>query len=327
MKRAVIITIAVLSLASLSAAEVLMVAHKWADSVGFYDTATGKLIKTIPVGVKPHEFALTPDLKLAYVTNYGVDRYTEDAPGANMISIVDLERREKVGEIDLGTFHRPHGIEMAASGRLYITCDFPPSLIVVDPKTKKVLRNYNITGQSLPHMTAVTQDEKKAYTTNSGTATVTAIWLDRSMPLVHIPVGGVPMGLALTADGSRLYAANRTGDAVVVIDTRTDKVTHKIRITGNPTRLLLTPDGKYLLVSLIEAGDVAVMDTTTLRVVHRFHAGANVEGMTVDKTGQFGYVSAQGDNKVVKFSLNSWKPQLEIKTASRPDPLAVLPGT
>lgn len=310
----------------LSAGEVLLVAHKWADSVGFYDAATAKPLKIVPVGTKPHEFALTPDRKLAYVTNYGVDRYTETTPGGNMISIVDLERREKVGEIDLGKFHRPHGIEMSESGRLYVTCDFPASLVVVDPRAKKVVEHYDV-GQSLPHMVAVTHDEKKAYTANSGSGTVTAVRLGDPKPVAQIEIGGVPMGLALSPDGARLYAANRTGDAVAVIDTKSDRLLSKIEIPGNPVRLLFTPDGKHLLVSLIEAGDVAVVDTTALRVIHRFHAGANVEGMTTDAAGRFGYVSAQGDNKVVKFSLQDWKPVLEIPTEARPDPLAVLPLT
>ncbi len=309
---------------TLAAAEVLMVAHKWADSVGFFDAVSGKRIKVIPVGTKPHEFAITPDRKLAYVTNYGVDRYTESIPGANMISIIDLARREKIGEIDLGKFHRPHGIEMGASGRLYITCDFPPSLVVADPKTKKVVSEHAVTGQTLPHMVAITHDETKAYTANSGTGTVTAIRLDRRKPPLHISVGGVPMGLAMTGDGKIVYAATRTGNTVAVIDTAADKMIRKIDIPGHPARLLITPDRKHLLVSLIDAGDVAVVDTTTHRVVHRFHAGVNVEGMTTDSAGRFGYVSAQGDDKVVKFSLRDWKPVLEIKTESRPDPLAIL---
>jgi DNA-binding beta-propeller fold protein YncE len=208
MQRALIVFLACVG--GLSAGEVLMVAHKWADSLGFYDTTSGKSLKTIPVGIKPHEFALTPDRKLAYVTNYGVDRYTEKSQGANTISIVDLERREKIGEINLGRFHRPHGIERGASGRLYITCDLPPSLVVVDPRKKAVVEHYDV-GQSLPHMVAVTHDEKKAYTANSGSATVTAIRMGKPKPVAHIAIGGVPMGLAMAADGSRLYAANRTG--------------------------------------------------------------------------------------------------------------------
>ena len=323
MKRAISLLLSAASV--LAAGDVLLVGHKWADSAGFYDTETGKQLAVVPAGVKPHEFALTPDRSVAYLTNYGVDRYTETSPGGNTLTILDLRRRQKAGEIDLGTFHRPHGIEMGPSGRLYITCDFPPSLIVVDPKERKIVESYEL-GESLPHMLVLTHDEKAAYTANAGAGSVTLVRFGARKPEARIPVGGVPMGLALSRDGTRLYVATRTANTIAVIDTATNRVVGKIEIAGNPARLALTPDGKHLLASLIEAGDVAVIDLANQRVAHRFHAGANVEGIMVDPSGRFGYASAQGDNTVVKFSLRDWKEVLRIRTESRPDPLAVLPG-
>lgn len=308
---------------SACAGETVMVAHKWADSIGFYDAETGKSIKVIPAGKKPHEFALTPDLGLAYVTNYGVDLYTETSPGENTLTIIDLARREMIGQIELGRHRRPHGIHRGASGRLYVTCDFPPSLVVVDPEAKKVVRSIEV-GQELPHMLAVTERETKAYVANSGSGTVSVIDLGAGKAVKQIRVDGVPMGLEFSRDGQRLYATTRTDNALAVIDTGKDELVSKIRIPGQPVRVLLTPDGKHLLVSLTEAGDLAVVSTATHQVVQRFHAGARVEGMGVDRAGRFGYISAQADNKVVKFSLSDWKPVLEIRTAARPDPIAVL---
>lgn len=238
--------------------------------------------------------------------------------------MVDLKLRKTLGEIDLGKFHRPHGIERGASGLLYVTCDLPPSLVVVDPAARKIVGAIDVQ-QALPHIVALTEQEDKAYTVNSGAGTVTVIDLLTGKAVEHIRIDGVPMGLALSPDGRRLYAANRTGDAVAVIDTRRDQLLTKIRIPGQPVRLLLTPGKKLLLASLIDAGDLAVISLDTNKVVHRFHAGARVEGLGVDAAGRFGYISAQADNKVVKFSLADWKPVLEIKTAERPDPIAVLP--
>lgn len=321
-----ILAIAILCCCFLNAGQVLMVAHKQADSVGLYDAETGKRLSLIPAGTKPHEFVLTPNYRIAYVTNYGVDRYSETAPGANTITIIDLKTRAKTGEISLGKFHRPHGIQRGASGRLYVTTDFPPSLLVVDPSSQRIIRGYGITGQRLPHMTVVLRNETVAYTSNTGTGTVTAIRLDKQQPPVHIFVGGEPMGLALSKDEGKLFAATRTGNTVVVVGTKEGRVIGKVEVPGSPTRLLLLPDGKYLLVSLIDAGELAVLDTDTLRVIHRMPAGSNVEGMTIDPERRFGYISAQGDNMVVKFLLNNWEPVLRIATEARPDPLAVIPA-
>jgi DNA-binding beta-propeller fold protein YncE len=111
---------------------------------------------------------------------------------------------------------------------------------------------------------------------------------------------------------------------VAVIATRRDEVAEWIEIPGQPVRAGLTPGGKHLIVTLIEAGEAAVVETATRRVIHRFRTGANSEGIGIDPAGEFGYVSAQGENKVIKFSLTAWKPVLEIKTAARPDPILIL---
>jgi len=305
------------------AQEVAVIVHKWDDSAGFYDPNTGKQLAKVEVGVKPHEMALSADRRLAYITNYGVNTYTQQEEGGNSISILDLVRREKVGEIDLGKFHRPHGIELGRSGRLYVTCDFPPSLLVVDPAKRAVLRDYPV-GQKLPHMVMVTRDEKKAYTANSGSGTVTVIDLGDGGVIKNIDIGGVPMGLAMSSDESRLYAANRVGNRVAVIDMRRNEVSDWIEIPGQPVRAGLTPDGRRLIVTLIETGEAVIVDVSSRRVIHRVRTGANSEGVGIDPSGQFAYVSAQGEDKVIKLSLEDWRPLLEIKTAARPDPIAII---
>src|SRR5215468_2758509 len=305
------------------AQEVAVIVHKWDNSVGFYDSNTGKRLAKVEIGVKPHEMALSAGRRLAYITNYGVNTYTQQEEGGNSISILDLVRRDRVGEIELGKFHRPHGIERGRSGRLYVTCDFPPSLLMIDPAKRAILREYPV-GQTLPHMVMITRDEKKAYTANAGSGTVTVIDLVTGKVIKNIDIGGVPMGLAMSRDEMRLYAANRTGNRVAIIDTRRDEVSDWIEIPGQPVRAGLTPDGRHLIVTLIETGEAAIVDASSRRVIHRVRTGANSEGIGIDPSGQFGYVSAQGDNKVIKLSLKDWRPLLEIETAARPDPIAII---
>ncbi len=317
-----VLGVALLAAAAANAGETLIVAHKHADSVGYYDTATGKQLLTIPVGVRPHEMVLSRDGKLLYVTNYGVNTYTQTEPGGNTISIIDVAAAKAAGEIPLGNYHRPHGIERGRSGRLYVTIDFPPSVLVIDPARKKIARAYEV-GAGLPHMLAVREDERKVWTADAGSGSVTAIALD-SGAVKHIAVGGVPMGIALSPDGKRVYACTRNGNTVAVIDAASDEVKGKIELSGQPARLHFTPDRRYLLVSLIESGEVAVIDPAAGREVRRIRAGASVEGLGIDPAARFGYVSAQGDNKIVKFSLKDWSTVLEIKTDARPDPIVIV---
>ena len=306
-----------------AAAETLLVLHKRADSLGIYDGATGKSLANIAVGRKPHEIALSPDNRLVYVTDYGCDRWTEDIPGGNTISIVDLAKRAKVGEISLGEYRRPHGIERAASGLFYVTTDFPAALLAVDAVKRRIARVWKV-DQSLPHMVAVDHAERTAWVANAGSASATVIDLPTGK-MKHIAVGGIPMGVDLSPDERFAYVATRTADTVAVIDTAKRERVADIRIPGQPVRMRFTPGGKTLLVTLIDAGEVAVVDVAARRVVRRFRAGTNCEGVNIDREGKFAYISAQGDNKVIKYAVGGWQPVKEIATGERPDPILILP--
>jgi YVTN family beta-propeller protein len=334
LNRAVAILLALASIGAVPAlaraAETLVVLHKWSESLGAYDLETGQRRgPTLPVGAVPHEMVISADRKTLYISNYGVRLYTETTPGANFLSIVDLERGAKVGEIPLPDHRRPHGIEIGRSGRLYVTCDFPPSVLIVDPATRKIVADFAI-DQKLPHMLAVSKDERTIYVANSGSASVTvlAVAAAANTPAtrVNVAVGGIPMGVALSTDERRLYATNRDGNAIVVIDTRTRKVLRKIEIPGSPARVAVVPGSNRLVATLIDAGDVALVDADKSKVLARVHAGDRAEGLMIDAGGRYAYVSAQGNNKVVKLALPDLRKVLDIATGERPDPTVVVPG-
>lgn len=304
-----------------------LILHKRAQSLGAYDAETGhKLGAPTILGPKPHEMVASSDGKHLYVTDYGVDRFSDVAAGGNTISVVNLASLRPESAIDLGRYHRPHGIDRGHSGRLYVTTDFPPAVLVVDPAARKIVGAFDL-DQSLPHMLALSADERRIWIANAGSGTVTALVVGpngNAQAATSIHVGGVPMGLALSSDERTLYAATREGDEVAVIDTAAKRVRTTVPLPGQPARVRLTATGSFLVVSLMAAGDVAVVDTRSLRPVRRFTVGAHAEGLTLDAIGGFGYVAVQGENKVVKFSLIDWKPVLEIKTAAAPDPIVIV---
>jgi YVTN family beta-propeller protein len=269
------------------------------------------------------------DGKRLFITNYGVDTFSEVSAGGNTISVVNLATLKKEATIDLGRYHRPHGIERGHSGRLYVTTDFPPAVLVIDPPGQhaaRILAAIEL-DQSLPHMLALTADESRIFVANAGSGSVTALQIGAQgerRAATTLKVGGVPMGLALSPDEKSLFVATRDGNEVAVIDTTALRVRATLALPGQPARVRLTPSGGFLVATLMEAGDVAVIDTRALRVVHRFTVGAHAEGLTLDAIGGFGYVSVQGENKVVKFSLVDWRPVLEIKTAAAPDPVLIV---
>lgn len=310
-----------------SAGQTLLIAHKWGDSVGFYDAATGALEQTVPVGRRPHELALSRDGKEAYATLYGIDLYTETVEGGRAVAVVDIASRAKTGEIDLGKYRRPHGIETGRkSGLLYVTCDLPAALLVLDAAKREVVAAIELSqAGSLCHMVTVTHDERTAFVANCGTSDVAVVDLEAKREVARVAVGGVPMGMTLSADERTLFATTRTTNTLAAVDTATHKVVKFIEIAGQPVRTHLTPDGKHVLATLIDSGELAVVDAKTWALERRLPIGKRAEGLAVDAAGEYCYAAAQADDKVVKFSLTEWKPVAEIKAGPRPDPILVLP--
>jgi YVTN family beta-propeller protein len=306
----------------------LAVACKWNDAVIFYDAVTGQEQTKVPIGHRPHEMALAAGGTLAYVSLYGTDFYYDMAEGGRAVAILDVASRTKVAEIDLGKYRRPHGIEVGhRTGLIYLTCDRPAALLVLDPKSKSVKVAIDLAdGKALPHMVAVSPDERRAFVANSGNGTVSVIDLETKKETNTISIGGVPMGMALTADGQTLFATNRTANGVAVVDAAAGKVKRIIEISGQPVRAALTPDERYLLTTLIDSGELAVVDARELTLMRRLPVGQRVEGLLIDAAGEHMYAAAQADNKVVKISLRDWQPVLEIKAGDRPDPLLLVPG-
>ena len=301
----------------------LLVLHKKASTLGLYDSTTGARLWAAPVGTKPHEMVLSPGDRYAYVTDYGVDSYNDTAEGGHTISIVDLEAGARVATIDLGRFRRPHGIALGFSGRVYITVDHPAAVLEVDAEARRVAAEH-LLDQALPHMVAISKDERYLYTANAGAGTISAIDRRPGGDTRSTRVGGIPMGLALSRDGSRLYVATRDQNTVTLVATSDLTVTRQIPVAGSPARVRLTPDDRFLLVTLIGSGELAVLDTATEKQVARFMVGGAAEGVTIDTRTGFGYASAQAANRVVKFSLTDWRPVLEIATDASPDPVEVL---
>lgn len=309
--------------AALSAPAQVLILHKGDDSLGIYDENSGKLVQKIPTGAKPHEFTVGHDRRFAFVSNYGVDSWTEDKQGGNTLTVIDLAARRPAGEIPLGQYHRPHGIHLGRSGRLYVTCDFPAALAVVDSRRQRLLYAIPVSGR-LPHMVAVTADERQAWTADSGSGTVSVIDLRARRQRGSIEVGGVPMGIALTPDEKTLLVGTRTANQVVVVDAVTNTVRRRIGVAGQPSRVVVSPDGRFAYTTLMESGEVAVIDLGSLEEVKRARAGSHAEGIRLDAEGGTLFVSAQGDNRTVRFRLPDLEVMTVYETAARPDPVFLL---
>src|SRR5262249_18626563 len=111
MSRVLLLLLALTVWPMAAADQILLVVLKGTGAVGYY-SLDGKLLTTVKVGEHPHEIAISPDGKFAYVTDNGTMRMEDAGKGGNTVSIIDIAARKRVGTISTGTYRRPHGISV-----------------------------------------------------------------------------------------------------------------------------------------------------------------------------------------------------------------------
>jgi YVTN family beta-propeller protein len=298
-----------------------LVLQKGASSVAYY-THDGKLVTAIPVGRHPHEMVFSADRKLLYTTDNGTMRIEHPGKGGNTVSIIDVQGRKKTGEIVLGDYYRPHGIDIdRTTGRLFVTTELPDQLLMIDPVRKTVLKKYDTKGKT-SHMVTLGPGGKWAYVSNSSSGNVAAVNLDTG-EVKLVETGARPEGSVLSKDGRELYVANREAASITVIDTAKQQAIANIPTGKGPVRMALTPDGKTLVYALMHERKIGFADPGTRRQTHYVIIPGQPVSCTLSMDGKLAFASAEENDTVYIVSVTDKKIVGEIKTAKEagPDPV------
>jgi DNA-binding beta-propeller fold protein YncE len=331
-----------------AAADLLLAINKGDNTLAIVDATTLKVLGTAPTGPDPHEVVASADGKLAYITNYNAgNSFT------NSLSVVDLVAMKALPPIDLGALGRPHGIALAGN-KVYFTAEGAKVVGRYDPAARKV--DWVIgTGQDRTHMVIVSSDEKRLYTTNVSSATVSI--LEQVTPgrrggpppgaaapaaagrgtvgrggfggppaadwrVAVVPVGMGAEGFDLSPDGRELWVANAQGGSVSIVDVEKKTAeTLSVRFRS-ANRLKFTPDGKYALISDLGGTEVIVMDAATRREVKRIDVGGGAAGIQVTPDGARAFAAVGSQNGVAVIDLKTLQVTGRIATGPGPDGLA-----
>jgi DNA-binding beta-propeller fold protein YncE len=318
------------------AAETLLVVRKSDDALDLVDPGSGARLAAVSLGYAPHEVSVSPDGRLAAVTNYG----SREQPGSTL-SIVDLEQPRELRRIDLAPHARPHGVAWFAPDRIAVTTEGSKHLLVVEPESGRIVAAI-ATGQDISHMVAVDAGRQRAYVTNIGSGTTTALDLASNRKLDDLATGAGSEALALTPDGRELWVAARADGHLAIVDTRKLEVTGRLPLPGIPIRIAMTPDGRTALVTCAGTAEIVAFDVATRR--ERARRKVNVPrapgaeqrslarlapdsvlpiGLLVSSDGASAFVAATMGDVVVQFDTGSLEPLRSIAVGGEPDGLAV----
>src|SRR5580700_10942828 len=210
----------------------LIVIDKIGRHVRFFDPSTFKEISNLEVGVAPHDVAISPDHKTAYVPVYGDGVYGRNPHPGHTIAIIDLASRQVAGTIDVSPYQAPHGIQVDDAGQIYVTCDLSRKLLVIDPKARSVVAALDTEGTG--HWAAVLPDASRAYVVNKNDKLfVTVIDLKKRSIVARIPAPHGTEGIVASPSGNFVVAADHSEPKLLVIDTATDTVELNLPLEGN----------------------------------------------------------------------------------------------
>lgn len=333
--RRALLLVAALTLATPLAAETLLVVRKTDDAVDFVDPGSGLRLASVALGHAPHEVSVSPDGRRAVVSNYG----TRERPGSTL-SIVDLEQPRELQRIELAPHTRPHGVAWFAPDRIAVTTEGSKHLLVVEPDSGRIVTAI-ATAQEASHMVAVSNDRTRAYVTNIGSGTTTALDLAAGHKLGDVPTGAGSEALALTPDGGELWVAARADGHLAVVDSGTLNVQARLPLPGTPIRIAMTPDGRTALVTCAGSSELVAFDVATRRERARrkvdvpLAPGADQRpfaqlapgsslpvGLLVSRDGRSVFVAATMGDRVVQYDAMTLAPLRTIEVGGEPDGLA-----
>jgi YVTN family beta-propeller protein len=308
-------------------ADTLIVLNKSDHNAALVNPRTREAVARVSTGQGPHEAAVSPDGKFAYVTNYGSFRVFQQGERPRMepgrsITVIDLKKRAVHATFDLGEYRQPHGIAVSRNGKLlWVTAEAHQSVLELDARDGKVLQAWK-TEQRVSHMVAPSRDEKKLYVANIGSGSVSVIHRVTGK-VATLPTAAGAEGIALAPDGKTVWVTNRAADSISVIDTATDTVATTFSSSGKfPIRVKFTPDGKLALVSNAQSNRVTVFDAATRRPLADIEVGMMPVGIQVTPDGKRAYVANTNANLVSVLDIAARKVLGTFSTGTEPDGMA-----
>jgi YVTN family beta-propeller protein len=285
----------------------LIVIDKIGRHVRFFDPSNFQEISNLDVGVAPHDVAISPDHKTAYVPVYGDGVYGKNPHPGHTIAIIDLASRQVAGTIDVSPYQAPHGIQVDDAGRIYVTCDLSRKLLVIDPKTRGIEAALDTDGTG--HWSAVLPDASKAYVANKNDRLfVTVIDLKKRAIIGRIPAPNGTEGIAASPDGMYVVAVDHSEPKIIVINPESDQVEVAIPLEGNTKAAFkprFSPDGSKLLVCNLTERLVNIIDVANAHgKQHVLPVGKDPMGFAFAPDGKTVLVANHGDGSISVIDLS-----------------------
>lgn len=291
-------------------------------------TAPASVGTAIHVGTYPDAVAVSPNHRLALVTNFTSDNMTP----------IDLSTGKALAPIPAGP--GPAGVAIAPNGtRAYVTDDGSLNTVAdtvtpIDLKTMKPLRRIKV--GSGPQGIVITPNGSKALVADAGAIIggqpgrighqVTPIDLATGKALRPINVGNGPIGIALTADGSTAFVTNLNSESVTPINVAGDQALAPIAVEGGPVAVTVAGGTAWVVntpASGFRGNDVQPIRVADDRPGKPVKVSKGAQAIAASPNGRTVWVACLNSNEIVPINVSSHKRGKPVAVAGGPFAIAL----
>jgi YVTN family beta-propeller protein len=273
---------------------------------GWQLTPVGKIL---PLGDLPLNIAVSPDKKLAAVTNNGESTQT--------IQLIDLVKGTVTDSVIIGKSWL--GLAFSDDGKSLYASGGNDNFIIKYAIRKMELINADtiILGKPWPEKISVAgialDDQKKMlYVVTKENNSLYAIDLLTKSIVSQTPLGGEGYTCILSPDKKILYATCWGCDEVVLFDTFHQKITGTIPVGDNPNDMCITSNGLYLYVANANDNNVSVINTKRGKVIETLNtalypdspSGSTTNSLALSSNQKTLYIANADNNCLAVFDVS-----------------------
>lgn len=310
------------SFSCLKAQHHLLILNKSGNTAWQLDASTGEKVAEYATNQGPHEVALSPDNKLAAITNYGSEK-----PGST-ITIVNLEKQQVEKVIDVSPFRRPHGVQWFSDGkRIIVSSEAQQSVIIVDTH-KGAVKTSIKTGQKGSHMVQLSPDEQRVFVPNVNSGSLSVLSIPDEYIVKTISTHQGTEGITLPNERGEVWVTNRAANTISIINTDSLDISTTLQSRSFPIRAEAAPNGRWVAVSNAQSSEVAIFDTESKKRVATVStetsdgdSGVPIGLIFSADSGRLFVANSEAD-QIVVIDTGSWEIVDRYPTGKTPDGIA-----
>jgi len=265
------------------------------NTVSVIDTATGKVVATVPVAAGPHGMTITKDGRWVFVSG----------DNSSQVSVIDTAIDSVAQTIEVGK--GPHGVALTPNGRqLLVTVNGEDKVVFVDTAKRTVIGSVAV---PKPHNIAIRPDGKVAYVASQqpGNFALAVIDLAKRTVVRTVALDKTPRAVEFGHDGKALFLTLAGLNAITVLDPISDKIVAEIPTGVSPHYASLFAGTKVGMAVVQGPGELLMFDPATNKPAGSIAVGKQPHWMSVSSDGKTAYVTNEGSNDLSVVDLASQK--------------------